>query len=135
MVEIDEMPVGSDLDALLAEKVMGWDIHYRLKPGERPNNEGREHFFDPVKRTLYLPEQWCPSSNREQAFEVLDHLVSEDWRLEITISRCAPDDLKLYSVMIRDMGQVHVTATEYSLPLAICRAALKAHKMSKSEVR
>lgn len=127
MTDIHVLAAGPVLDRLVAEEVMGWDTHFRLKPGERPAHEGEEHFRDPVNSTLYLPDQWCPSSDSEQSQKVLAELLSEHWDCEvtITISRGSPEDDKTYDVLIRQGPDEGRASVEYSMELAICKAAVE----------
>lgn len=64
---------GVDLDKLVAEKVMGWDVHFKVDPQDDPTGSraGRDHFYDRENRTIYLPGQWTPSTSEEHAFEVV----------------------------------------------------------------
>lgn len=121
-----DLAAGPVLDRMVAHLVMGWDVDYRLPAGERPAHDGVAHFYDKSTRTLYLPEQWCPSSNPEQALQVLRHLQSEDWHLgaDIRSSRGSPEDDPYWDVVLTGMyGDTGVSAG-YDFPLALCRAAL-----------
>lgn len=72
-----------DLDRLVAEKVMGWDVHYRLPAGERPSHEGVEHWRDHRNNTIYLPGQWSPATSEEAAFDVVRQMRSDGFSFKL----------------------------------------------------
>ena len=130
-----ELAAGPVLDRLIAARVMGWDVEYRLPPGERPAHEGEAHFYDKLTKTLYLPSQWCPSSDPEQALQVLQHLQSEDRHVAacIRVERGAPpDDEPIWSVTIEDGGSRIGTSLEYGFALALSKAMLSLGRPFKS---
>lgn len=130
MSDIALLEPGEELDALVAEKVMGWDVHFRLKLGERPHHEGREHLRDPEHNTVYLPEQWCPSSDITAAFEVVSKVG-----IGLTL-HWVPDqkNLDVYggagSWVAATSG---IAERAETAPLAICRWALKTLKHESTE--
>jgi hypothetical protein len=120
-MNIDTMPAGQELDALVAEKVMGWDIHFK----DPELRGGKEHWRDHERSTNWLPEQWCPSSDISAAWEVLEKVQDVGslerfggfgWRCEV------------HSV---SPNFVDCAAEGDTAPLAICRAALKAVSLTQ----
>lgn len=109
-MDIDKLEAGPELDALVAEKVMGWNVHF-VEPELR---NGREHWRDPVHNTLYLPSQWCPSGDIAAAWEVVEKVVP------------GPQGFNLYLSSAWQASFAGGTAVARTAPLAICRAALKA---------
>ena len=114
------------LDAAIAMDVMGWErgsisTAHEHNPGLDVWKVGDGQAFA-VKSYV---SNWHPSSDVAQALRVVDGLVEQGY--EITM-RVAPDE---ESCVILDSGgtEPHTVATYgETLPLAICRTALKAMK-------
>jgi hypothetical protein len=119
--QIDKMPEGREMDALIAEKVMGLNV----KPVFHPKNELKfmPGFVWRYEDAWEHPEIKDYSTDIAKAWEVVEKLNThiiierleyrEDWYCEISgISNSAGE-------------QLHST-TAPTAPLAICRAALKA---------
>lgn len=132
---------GPELNALVAEKVLGfyweeWETGRGLyapggvKVAKRFKSEGMALQICDINGSECVPTLPLPRYSTDicAAWEILNHPVSEKWdfKVELTISRGAPDDTKLYTVRISDQGGVDVSATEPSAALAICKAALLA---------
>lgn len=111
----DEMPAGPEIDRLVAE-LMGWT--------EKPDKNGERYIADGIavlfcERDGYVRFQ--PSTNIAHAMEVVEHMPTGFmmwdqggcWSVEYDAGRADG---------FRDVGR---TVAE-TLPLAICRAALKA---------
>lgn len=113
-MNIDQMPAGREMDALVAEKVMGWTpslssqgIMWLNKDGEY---ERGEHTFH-------------PSTDIAAAWEVVERLEAIGvllWKLG------REDHMPNWYVSVGRNFQPGVSAEERTAPLAICRAALKA---------
>ena len=154
MTKIDKMEAGQELDALVAERVMGWKQdedwgclippQQRAKPTEMwtpwQRDKNRDVFREPVKgaavsgivysgdfSSIYLPE-W--STDIAAAWKVLDKL-DKDWRISIHQMW----DGKAWQCSLEPAGGLTldpevprggVFANADTPALAICRAALKA---------
>lgn len=115
-----DIPAGSELDRLIAEKVMGWKI-INNGPGCFDCIRGRY----PKTGHIMAVTRWNPSSNIAHAWEVLDRLGSThcgfisrfqiDWRAGECFCRITRHNKRRLYVGIAD-----------NIPLAICRAALLA---------
>jgi hypothetical protein len=100
LAEALALPAGAELDALVAERVMGWTDSRKL-----------EDWW------------WKPSTDIRQAWEVLNHVASTR-DVKVSLERCY--DARSWNCTIEDdVG--HVFGCDLvDAPLAICRAALKA---------
>lgn len=121
---MSELPAGRELDALVAEKVMGWHRTSDSLGNERwADANGRQHRY--VNRVEHGGEPamfWCPSLSIAAAWEVVEKL----WRNGSTIVEALDGDLGGRGFWVSFDGTVGKSAFAISAPLAICRAALKA---------
>lgn len=140
-----------DLDRLVAEKVMGWDVHFKLKPGERPLHEGEEHFRDPQNNTIYLPGQWSPSTSEEAALDVVRKMRGDGFSFKLWQPSTKGPELirdRRQSTVVSficgagpcaEHGNPHHThhgaydIEGATLSMAVCRAALLAMKVITEE--
>jgi hypothetical protein len=128
--EIREMPAGPEMDALVAELVMGW----------RPYENGRQYCdlscglpadrdvddFIHYSCSYEIPDDWSPSTDIAAAWLVVEKITarnppfheSPEWGLEL---RQIGDGwgVRLYGSHVPMLEAEADTA-----PLAICRAAL-----------
>jgi hypothetical protein len=136
-----------EIDKLIAEKVMGWDVHYMLPFGERPSHEGVAHFKDHVNNTIYLPGQWTPSESEEAAFEVVAKLRKDGFSFKLWQPNIGPHlapfgsltDAKVSFICALGPCEKHgnndynhhgaYDVEAITVPLAICNAALVALKI------
>jgi hypothetical protein len=94
-ISVDTMEAGPELDALVAEWVMGWH-----------------------NGTAIIPvDQWHPSTDISAAM-----ILADKWEGALDMTRARSGN---WSVRLMD-GEVVAMAYARTLPLAICRAALKA---------
>lgn len=120
---VDELTAGQKLDALVAGKVMGWT-------GYRYEREGSEHteWIEVNGRGKRVYCDWHPSTDIAAAWQVVERILA--------IEKAKKTDLPVFvvdaspsggSAMIQiGMGCRVVTENAETVPLAICRAALKA---------
>jgi hypothetical protein len=112
--QIDAMPAGREMDALVAERVMGWVRHpdsmYRHWCERQP--DGTLRFLDQCE-PLHTVRPWHPSTDIAAAWEVVEKLVSEQGL-----------HLWWHNVWLVDFALSGAQRAE-TAPLAICRAALK----------
>lgn len=116
-MNIDEMPAGRELDALIAEKVMGWVVNF-----------DNTYVTDATEMT----EMWMPipkfSISETVALRVASCIRAKGgWHLRMVIER-----RQIYAHFWKGMTwkrkwkrRRSVFACADSAPLAICRAALK----------
>lgn len=120
-MNIDEMQAGRELDALIAEKVMGLDAPTKRKPwwGLMGSTGG-----------LSVPHRYSVAIS--EAWQVVEKLVANGFDVSVWVGR--RDDQNFYTCQV-DWGiKKMVAVTAYTAPLAICRAALKAvHSVMSSE--
>ena len=138
-VEIEALPAGPEMDALVAEKVMGWAP---LDPetteclaGVHKRDKGCAYeYTHPVTR------QGCPrySTSDAAALEVLKKLVERFEEVDLNFRRWTEDQVDMEPTL--QVGQEWYCGAEDhdmksgifyasgapTLALAICRAALKA---------
>jgi hypothetical protein len=129
-MRIEELPAGREMDALIAEKVMGWKpvpINYWLPEGKGRGDKPVLWLFNHPKygEQTRAMHNFRPSSDIAAAWEVVEEIKSHVLRVDITIS--ADTRLKPYAVLITGKGIREWWQREGdTLPLAICRAALPA---------
>jgi hypothetical protein len=121
--EILAMPAGREMDALIAEKVMGWtlgephEIHGWMMHGMvtvrdwvgSTNDAGITHI-----------EKWSPSTDIAAAWEVVEKLGDKFDELE------RGDGGEFWMCVVYPDGFIPCVARAETAPLAICRAALLA---------
>ena len=130
-IDIDTMPAGREMDALVAE-FMGWMIY----PFDE--HRGNHEWLDNLSNYPYLTDQhgyyllwrkpkedgerWSPSTFIAAAWEVVEKLFRTGWNVSVDtdlLGFCA-------TVWNEDDGQYFNCAN--TAPLAICRAAWKARR-------
>lgn len=128
-MNIDEMKAGPEFDALLATEVMGWTKILQADGVLR-----QEGGSDLVEVWTWPPrvrlepgafnvagvavDDWSPSTDMRAAFEVLEEIRS---RFSVSIQARSDRPQNGWSVCIGE-----AMSEDVPLPLAICRAALKA---------
>lgn len=120
------MNPGRELDALIAEKVMGWKLKYN-DYGKNPhwvNSESKAVHYDDHFNTCPADE-FSPSTDIKDAWEVVEHFTKKGQDLRIqsekdgTFWRCYITDEK-------DVFKEHWNVENvWDAPYAICLAALK----------
>jgi hypothetical protein len=120
---MDTIKAGPDLDALVAEKVMGWkpdpDNFFWLGKGTTNQRVTSSDCFDCGTE---FPA-WTPSTSIADAWEVMEKICQgkeDTYRFEIVKQG------HLYWVSIWDDGFSDGDVGADTAPLAICLAALKA---------
>ena len=114
MSNVDTMPAGREMDALVAERVMGW---YRVGAMWC---KGANSFAAQAEEVAGCPKIWTPSTDIAAAWEVVEKLREKAW-VSVTSGKTGNP---CYCEVDVVGGEIwHVTAD--TAPLAICRAALK----------
>ena len=119
-MNIDELPAGRELDALVAERVMGWHITDAIKkPGQddygvAPGQVG-------VLWVVRVPDY---STDIAAAWQVVERLIKLDAFVSLDYDFQNVDSEK-WSVTFITRKAIDCESGE-TAPLAICRAALKA---------
>ena len=115
--EILNMEAGREMDALIAEKVMGWDVHpHRTHYINRDAKNEHPYFV--------ICGDFEPSTDIAAAWQVVEKMSSrKDWDEHpvCIVRNYAFKDM--WTVELRDYD---FDATAETAPLAICRAALLA---------
>jgi hypothetical protein len=119
--EIDAMPAGREMDALVAEKVMGFVVmRHRDVDGQHIEHGPDEWMRGPdgeAPRYAYMVPVDHYSTDIAAAWEVVEKLKPDDWAFRVEVL----DDGDWWA-------SFSATAESWAgtVPLAICRAALKA---------
>ena len=79
-MKIDEMQAGRELDAMVAEKVMGWKVISFHHCWEMPSGELRTREQTPYKK-------FSPSADIEAAWEVAECIYQKGAQFSIKIGR------------------------------------------------
>lgn len=110
MIDYSTMEAGPEMDRLIAEKVMGWDVQYLRKVYGSENN-------------------FSPSYNLINVWEVVDKIprfILMRWETRWVCGSIGCDDeIVCYDSTFID-DRIWHSATAETVPLAICRAALLA---------
>ena len=115
--EIDKLEAGPELDALVAEHVMGW--RWAVAECEAPSlNDGRCQ-----KPNGAFVLNFKPSRDIAAAWQAVEKFNNYDWKLE---SHGEGETFTIYK------DGTHYSGDGAGAPLAICRAALKAMLTSSS---
>ena len=125
--EILSMPAGRELDALVAERVMGWDIH----PVSPDPYEKELAWYSEDGKLQCGDEYWKPSENIADAFQVVEKMKELGYKVQ----RFGTGDLMgdkwqasfadVYRI-VSYKGDKGDFADADTLPLAISQAALLA---------
>lgn len=136
-MRVDNMPAGREMDALVAEKVMGWtDIQWQTFPGE--NGEEVKAFargVSPIGDLRVIVPNY--STDITAAWEAAEKIPLKYTEGYVSVTRTAAGNPQyLYDCVacnrIYDSGgwaepeRFSVVGHADTAPLAICRAALKA---------
>jgi len=130
-MNIDDMPAGREMDALIAEKVMGWHSDGEKYPIYCFVNPTNNPIYDQiyVYKTKKDDDNGTPkacdsfSRNISAAWEVVEKMNTSD--LGIELISMTGNTLWICHLYKRERGEV-ICDTSGTAPLAICRAALKA---------
>lgn len=109
------MKAGRELDALVAEKVMGWKLSNAT--------DGTEYWDNGKFCGGIWPKEWNPSTNIADAWNVVEKMKSKDYLFSLK------NIVKgTFTFSLTDWGGNCSTyaAEAETAPLAICLAALKA---------
>ena len=135
-MNIDEMPAGRELDALVAKKVMGW----RITAWNDGEPWGNREVFPPFEPINGIPADCDCISHSEAgepphystdiaaAWEVVEKMEACPYPHGAEIGSAYVDGLDGYIVAFGRGGPEPIDVAEFAVtaPLAICRAALKA---------
>lgn len=124
---IEDVPAselsGQNLDAEVAEQVMGWYVEYHA--------EDEEWWTDEDGNRLRRQEEWSPSSDISNAREVREKLREQGWDLSIESRVAVVSEAKHASgppweaSFIHPDGKLEARGRGDTAPEAICRAALR----------
>jgi hypothetical protein len=124
MMDIDTMDAGREMDALVAEKVMGWKVSYTYEGYPRYEDHGPVGSY-----WASIPEF---STRIEKAWEVVEKMDSLGWKFGM-VQDGNGWDVNIYHPDVHPSCQScghtssgAINAFADTAPLAISRAALKA---------
>jgi hypothetical protein len=136
IVNIDKLDAGRELDALVAERVMGWKNleYYPAISGRKPGYAPAGWYGDGPNGEVYLNRYY--STRIKDAWLVIEKLINDGncpgllyddnghWALALEGTQNVPIGDNAQDIAT----QFFVSANDWaeSAPLAICRAALKA---------
>lgn len=109
------MKPGRELDALVAEKVLGWSKGYE--------DDGTPYW---ATGDTAMSGDWPPSTDVAEAWEVVEDLVSQGFDLDLSSTILSPDFMAVSwgATFSRSITRAKVTGE--TAPEAICKAALLA---------
>lgn len=120
------MKAGRELDAIIAEKVMGLRVGEYIPVEIQPDHiiyEGWPILDDKGDRVSGLQHY---STRIKDAWEVVE-MLSETYDLVQTHTYPGPQPERCHCIILKNFGSVDWTVDHApNMPLAICRAALKA---------
>ena len=120
---IHNLPAGDEMDALVAEKIMGWHIGNNISIG-KCWYDGNEEYQHGIFNGAYEDDEdfhllhWHPSSSILWAWEVVDCMFKRGFYL--TLEQFQVD----YQCMFDNSSGEAEYAVADAAPLAICRSAL-----------
>ncbi len=133
MIDIDNMPAGGEIDRLVAEKLMGW-IYWDFK-GDWNGPAGKtffavsDHFLTVYDSKNTSIRYFTPSVCINDAWVVVERL-RELSKISLPY---APVGLEIgdgnYVCILWNITDKVISAHADTMPLAVCRAALKAVKV------
>lgn len=115
----DPLLSGRDLDAAVAERVMGWFLVDRREMGWKPNGPDVWATGDEENPTFQL---FTPSTSISAAMEVVEKMRQRGYRWNAQTPRGRGWEIQCYLTTTRGRGDKF----KGLLPEAICRAALAA---------
>ena len=111
---------------LLAERAMGWRVHFRNTALYVPIEQ--EYSAGPLNVTARIAD-WDPLTNLAHAGEVLEAMRAKGWKYSIADN----DHGTHLAVLYRDTFTSELAESE-SLPTAICHAALLAEGVKEEDL-
>lgn len=145
MTEIDELQAGPELDALIAERVMGWvkvewdGVYYWRDPAIDDSHTGRvADSRSSVGDLLEDLKPWSPSTDIAAAWEVVEKLCEsafddrEIFSLEATFEENGEAWEKVWDCVVGS-SDAHKDGWGFGhMPeIAICLAALRAFRVAE----
>ncbi len=115
------MKAGRELDARVAEEVMGWKVDREAWTVAKPHKEKPDTFWCVPLIEGYWGA-WNPSTHIADAWRVVEKLNSDGYIVEI-VNDCVAWSVSFTHV---DDGKKHVADWKNSPEAQICLAALKA---------
>ena len=119
MLDYDKMEAGPKIDAMVAEKAMGWTLHSTPRSVFYTGNHAQEF------------PNFSPSRTGGDALRVLERMEKRGWFSELNYWPKAQSAHK-YGCQLWLFGSMGVCAAAPTRALAICRAALMAVALQTS---
>jgi len=123
--EILKLEPGSELDRLVAERVMGWQESSDFAIEKETGDLLKIDLSDSIFKGLW---KWSPSTDIAAAWEVVRKMLDSGWGCEIYSPNnpYALENADKWFVVFAKSEQPDFRARALFAPLAICRAALLA---------
>lgn len=113
-----ELPAGPELDAAIAEQVMGWTKSKEFWGFHRGYGRPSLPIWEPKCRC----EDWTPSTDIAAAWAVVERVNALGFTVKVMRENCA--GVRYDCTTDTPLGDLCVNVTADTAPLAICRAAL-----------
>lgn len=120
--EVLTMPASEEMDALIAQAVMGWKVHPRNTVHWMRATDD-EWNYRPVGVTCGL-DRWAPSKHVSEAWQVVERLQALGHRVAINTT-C---DAGLVDVVLGGPFRDQIVFVFVPMPLGVARAALLAQQ-------
>lgn len=114
---VNQMEPDEDLNKLVAEKIMGWAVHFR-------NTACYCQAEEKNKAMTSCPahvDDWRPSANNSQAWQVLEAIKSHGNDVDIFVT---PEDVTVVIQHATDIDSKRYRVVASTFPEAMCKAAL-----------
>jgi hypothetical protein len=116
-LHVNQMEPGEALNKLVAEKIMGWAVHFR-------NTACYCQAAETNKAMTSCPshvDEWRPSTNNSQAWEVLEAIKSRGNDVDIFVT---PEDVTVAIQHATDIDGKRYRVVAPTFSEAMCKAAL-----------
>ena len=113
-MNIDKMEAGRELDALVAERVMGLDVKITDWKSDRYGRYKVKHYR---VGNSFLPEY---STDISAAWTVIEKMINLDYGIHMGLNK---GNFEIAIYPLGDSDWIYISAP--TAPLAICKAALK----------
>ena len=148
LTDIDQMPAGREMDALVAERVMGWELLSLGYVGTESETQRQRELSDWMERVelTYVGsywidvatdfwievDSWHPSQEDAPAFQVVDKMIANGWRFSLSYDPYRGEGKPAWRASFCRFGGRANKAYSGQRDEAICRAALKAKEAERA---
>ncbi len=121
-MKYDDMPAGPELDQLVAEKIMGWEIASTKASYRHASPDGG-------RDTIIMAHEFCPSGNIAHAWRVIEHVVMRNGFASVDSTGMTAEKAWMAKIGHGNALIHGYNALAKTAPLAICRAAMSAYRI------